>query len=74
MTDEVARGRPVDDAVEPLTVTFQPAGRAARRQVFEPRAGDGPDWVRVEKVRAHDRTWREVGSELVETVTVTRPD
>lgn len=31
---------------------------------------DAPAWLRSEQVRAHDGTWREVGSELVSSVTV----
>jgi len=38
---------------------------------------DGPEvtpkWLRSEQVRAHDGTWREVGSELVASVTVEQP-
>jgi hypothetical protein len=38
---------------------------------------DGPEvapkWLRSEQVRTHDGTWREVGSELVASVTVEQP-
>lgn len=61
------------DRSDAVVVTYQPAGRAPRRLVFEPRSGDGPDWQRVEEVRDHNGEWREVGSELVERVDVERP-
>lgn len=35
--------------------------------------GPAPKWLRSEQVRAYDGTWREVGSELVASVTVEQP-
>ena len=62
----MARNR--SDAV---VVTYQPAGRAARREVFEPTS-DGR-YERVEEVRREDGTWHRVGSEVVESVIVEDP-
>lgn len=35
--------------------------------------GPAPAWLRSEQVRSYDGTWREVGSELVASVTVEQP-
>lgn len=58
------------DRSDAVILTYRPAGRAERRERFEPRAGEGPDWERFEEVRREDGTWRTVGNELVETVAV----
>jgi hypothetical protein len=62
------------DRSDAVVLTYTPAGRAPRREVFVPRASDGPDWERVEQARSEDGTWRTVGSELVTRVTVESGD
>jgi len=54
------------DRSDAVIVRWNPAGRAARRFVFEPRS-DG-NWTRSEQVRDHADDWREVGSEVVESI------
>jgi hypothetical protein len=69
MTDDRPASRSRDRS-NALVVTYDRLAQPPYRQVFEPRAADGPDWVRIEEVRADDGTWREVGSEIVADVTL----
>jgi hypothetical protein len=69
MTDDRPASRSRDRS-NALVVTYDRLAQPPYRQVFEPRPGDGPDWVRIEEVRADDGTWREVGSEIVADVTL----
>lgn len=64
------RSPPPNDAdrSDAITLQYQPAGRAARRLVFEPRSDGG--YLCVEEVWSGCGYWREVGSEPVDTVSV----
>jgi len=55
--------------MQTLILTYEPEGRADRREVFEHRPGPG-DWLRREEVQDHTGGWREVGSEVVESIAV----
>lgn len=56
-----------------IVVTWQPRGRAKRRLRFEPREKD-TGFLRIEEVHDYAGEWRQVGSDVVETVTVATPE
>lgn len=61
------------DRSDAIVVTYGPLERAPRREVFEPHDGPDAKWHRRFEARRDDGTWRPVGGELVDRVTVEGP-